>query len=45
MEETRNPDIREHALRKYPEDYRRIRESIILSCAEWNSCSISTGGT
>jgi hypothetical protein len=26
MEETRNPDIREHALRKYPEDYRRIRE-------------------
>ena len=23
---TENPDIREYALRKYPEDYRRIRE-------------------
>ena len=26
MDGTENPDIREYALRKYPEDYRRIRE-------------------
>ena len=26
MDDTENPDIREYALRKYPEDYRRIRE-------------------
>lgn len=45
MEETRNPDIREHALKNIRRITGESGKSIILSCAEWNSCSISTGGT